>query len=138
MGLMGWAGQGSKLCKGVASYTPSCFPLSLNLLPPAHTCARKTPRSADLSAQCCGSSEMTDVNVLWECEGYTNVSYTNLPSSPWPPSRRLFNSLGPRCVRRCFKMWSGVHEGTVEQATNISAGRQTRLRFLVEKAGIHN
>lgn len=29
---------------------------------------------------------MTDVNMLWEHVGYTNVSYTNLPNSPLPTS----------------------------------------------------
>lgn len=60
-----------------------------------HNGAHHTPHSANLTAPGCGCKEMTEGNALRECAGYANVSYANLPNSPWPPSRRLFNNQGP-------------------------------------------
>lgn len=83
-----------------------------------------------------GLTETMDVNVPWECEGCTNVSYTNLPNPPWPPSRRLFNSLGPEVSGDALRCRL-VSQGTMEQATDISAGIQTRLSFQMEKTRTH-
>lgn len=93
-GLAGWTDRVLS-CVAKAAAPGQAASLSLSVFPPAHNGAHNAPLLASLMAQCCGSKEMTDVNALWECKGYTNVSYTNLPSSPWPPSRRLFSSLGP-------------------------------------------
>lgn len=92
--LTGWADR-TLSCAATGVAPRLAASLALSVSPPAHNCARNTPHSADLTARRCGSKEMTDANALWECEGYTNVSYTNLPNSPWPPSRRLFTSLSP-------------------------------------------
>lgn len=74
--------------------------------------------------------------VLREGEDYANVSYPNLPHSPWPPFRHLCDSLGPEVLEILYDV-VGCPHGPCEQATAISAGTQTRLRFQMEKAWTH-
>lgn len=99
---------------------PSCLPLSLCLFPPYSSL---TILHTWQTSWCYVGDPQREWNVPRECEGCTNVSYTNLPNSPWPPSRHVFNSLGPEvsgdAVRCCL-----VSQGTLEQATDISAGHK--------------
>lgn len=81
-----------------------------------------------------GSTETKGVDVPWECEGCANVGSANLPNSPWPPSRRLFNSLGPQVSGDALRCRL-VSQGTMERATDIAAGIQTRLSSQLEKTG---
>ena len=56
--------------------------VSVHVCPPVHDGAPSTSHWANLTAMCCGSHEVTDVNALWECGGHTRVSCTDLPNSP--------------------------------------------------------
>lgn len=92
---------------------------SLTLPVPSTQQSHNTPHSANPMALHWGSTKRR--NVPWECKGCADVSYTDLPNSLWPLSRRLFSSLGPDVsgdVLRCCL----VSQGTVEQATDISVG----------------